>query len=145
MSTVQLRTATELDAESIRALLEQCGLPTSDLAAARPELVVACQGAQVVATGALQHLGGVALLRSIAVAPTYRNSRLGRILVMELERRARAAGVIEIVLLTQTAARFFQQQGYCTIDRNDVPQAVQATEEFRSLCSDSAICMSKPL
>jgi len=130
MSTVQLRKATEVDAESIRALLEQCGLPSSDLAVARPEIVLACQGAQLVATGALQHLGSVALLRSIAVAPAYRNSRLGRILVAELERRARAAGVKEIFLLTQTAIRFFQQQGYSTIDRNDVPQAVWGGPTF---------------
>ncbi len=66
-------------------------------------------------------------------------------LVQELERRARACDVSQLVLLTQTATRFFEHQGYQVIDRQQVPQAVQGSEEFRSLCPASATCMVKML
>jgi len=49
------------------------------------------------------------------------------------------------VLLTQAARRFFERQGYRAIERQSVPQAVQASEEFRSLCPTSATCMAKTL
>ncbi len=70
---------------------------------------------------------------------------LGGRIVRELERRARAAGVRELILLTETARPFFEQQHYRAIERTDVPAAVRASEEFRSLCPASAACMSRTL
>lgn len=140
-----LRTAIEPDASSIRSLLEREGLPTGDLAAARPEFIVAVEADELIATGALQRFGETALVRSVAVSPQRRGNGLGRDIVLELERRARVGGIRELVLLTQTAARFFEHLGYRLIDRRDAAAAVQASEEFRSLCPASAVCMSKRL
>jgi amino-acid N-acetyltransferase len=53
--------------------------------------------------------------------------------------------VKELVLLTQSAALFFQRQGYRVVERSGVPRAVQMSEEFRSLCPASATCMTKSL
>jgi len=145
MSPPLLRPATDQDATTIRALLERDGLPTSDLDSSRPEFVVACEEAQVIGVGALQRFGSTALLRSVAVASDWRGSGVGRMLVHELERHARAAGVTELILLTQTARRFFEHQGYRVTDRQKVPPAVQGSEEFRSLCPATATCMSKAL
>src|SRR5882762_6666283 len=55
--------------ESIRVLLKDNGLPTSDLMSSKPQFIVACEGETVVAAGALQCFGASALLRSVAVAP----------------------------------------------------------------------------
>ena len=140
-----LRTGTERDASHIHALLERNGLPTSDLEASQPQFIVLCEGAQIIGAGALQRFGSIALLRSVAVEPQRRGSGLGRMIVQELERRAYASDVAQLVLLTQTAKRFFEEQGYQVIDRQQVPQAVQASEEFRSLCPSSATCMVKML
>ena len=140
-----LRTGTERDASHIHALLERNGLPTSDLEASQPQFIVLCEGAQIIGAGALQRFGSIALLRSVAVEPQRRGSGLGRMIVQELERRAYASDVAQLVLLTQTAKRFFEHQGYQVIDRQQVPQAVQASEEFRSLCPSSATCMVKML
>jgi hypothetical protein len=49
------------------------------------------------------------------------------------------------VLLTQTAKRFFEHQGYRVIDRGEAPKDVQGSEEFRVLCPASATCMAKTL
>jgi amino-acid N-acetyltransferase len=145
MPSPLLRTGTERDASHIHALLERSGLPTSDLDAAQPQFIVLCEGAQIIGAGALQPFGSIALLRSVAVEPQRRGSGLGRMIVQELERRACACDVSQLVLLTQTAARFFAQQGYRIIDRQQVPRTVQGSEEFRSLCPASATCMVKML
>jgi amino-acid N-acetyltransferase len=144
-SVSSLRTATDQDAKSIHSLLERSGLPTADLESARPEFVVACDGPRVVGAGGLQRFGSIALLRSVAVEFHWRGSGVGRLIVWELERRAGAAGVTELVLLTQTAKSFFERQGYRVIERQSVSRDVQGSDEFRSLCPATAICMSKAL
>jgi amino-acid N-acetyltransferase len=65
--------------------------------------------------------------------------------VSELERLAQAGEIKRLVLLTQTAADFFARQGFRTIERSSAPEDIQASEEFRSLCPSSAICMAKDL
>jgi amino-acid N-acetyltransferase len=133
------------DLSAIRALLEHCGLPTSDLESARPEFAVIRENGQVIAAGALQRFGSSALLRSVVVTADRRGSGLGHTIVSELERSAHAAQITQLILLTQTAAEFFAQQGYRVIERSSAPQDMQASEEFRSLCPISAICMAKML
>lgn len=139
------RTAKEADDTAIRDLLERSGLPTSDLSTARLEFVLAINAGQIVGIGALERFGGAALLRSVAVEPQWRSSGVGRLLIDELERSARSAGVSEIILLTLTAADFFRRLGYGTKDRARIPAAVLDSAEFRSLCPASAICMAKRL
>ena len=133
------------DLIAIRALLERSGLPTSDLEAAQPEFVVIREGGQVVGAGALQRFGSAALLRSVVVAADRRGSGLGRVIVSELERAARARQISRLFLLTQTAAEFFARCGYRLIERSSAPLDLQGSEEFRALCPDSAACLAKSL
>jgi amino-acid N-acetyltransferase len=140
-----LRAAEPRDMQSIRELLQESGLPTEDLARARPEFVVACEGKRIVGVGALERFGAAGLLRSIAVAPDRRGAGIGPMIVEYLEERARTDGLSELVLLTQTAKGFFEWQGYRIIERSHAPAPVQDSEEFRSLCPSSAFCMSKPV
>jgi amino-acid N-acetyltransferase len=142
---LRLRSAEARDGDGIRTLLERNGLPTSDLGSSRPEFVVAEEGEDLTAAGALERFGTVALLRSVVVAAGRRGTGVGQRIVRELEQRARASGVKELVLLTQTAAPFFEHRGYRTVERTQVSNAVQASEEFRSICPASAICMVKTL
>lgn len=145
MANPLVRTAIARDAASIRVLLELDGLPTADLVSSEAEFVVACQGRRIIGAGALQRFGAAALLRSVVVEVGARGAGVGRLIIQELERRARAADVTELILLTQTAKPFFERQNYRTIERASVPPAVQASEEFRSLCPESATCMAKTL
>lgn len=140
-----LRPANEADREIIRDLLERSGLPTEDLSTSRPEFVVAIRNGEIVGTGALEHFGSAALLRSVAVEARSRGSGMGRLIVAELERRARAAGITELILLTLTARDFFERLGYSAKDRARVPPAMLDSAEFRSLCPASAACMAKLL
>ena len=133
------------DLIAIRALLERSGLPTSDLESARPEFAVIHQDGQLVAAGALQRFGTSALLRSVVVAQDRRRDGLGHSVVTELERVAHATGVTRLILLTETAAEFFARLGFRAIERSSAPEDMQASEEFRSLCPSSAVCMAKNL
>lgn len=139
----EVAAASPQDLIAVRVLLEGSGLPTSDLESARPDFAIIRESGQVIAAGALQRFGSCALLRSVAVAPHRRGAGLGRQVVHELERMARAAGISRLVLLTETAAAFFAREGYRVVERSSAPGQMQASEEFRSLCPSSATCMEK--
>lgn len=99
----------------------------------------------LIAAGALQRFGASALLRSVAVSADRRGMGLGGVIVSELERLAREAGIGRLILLTETAASFFAQHGYQIMQRSAAPADMQGSEEFRSLCPSSAVCMAKEL
>ena len=140
-----LRTATAADAQGILDLLERSDLPTSDLSTARPQFVVAEHAGEMIGIGALERFDAAALLRSVAVAPQWRGSGVGRWIIANLEQRARAAGIDELILLTLTAHDFFARLGYGPKRRDEVPTAVLGSAELRSLCPTSAHCMAKTL
>lgn len=142
---IEVVPASAQDLTAVHALLERSGLPTRDLESARPEFAVIREDARVIAAGALQRFATAALLRSVVVAPDLRGAGLGRLIVHELERRARAAQITRLILLTETAVDFFARQGYRTIDRSRAPQDMQESDEFRSLCPSSATCMARDL
>jgi amino-acid N-acetyltransferase len=139
------RAASADDLIAIRALLESAALPTSDLTSARPEFVAIREEGHLVAAGALQRFGTFALLRSVVVSPDRRGAGLGGAIVSELEHRAREASIERLILLTQTSARFFARRGYQVIERSVAPADLRESEEFRSLCPSSAVCMAKVL
>lgn len=129
---------------AIRALLSAEALPTADLTVTSPRFVVACvTGDEIVGVGAFQSLGDCGLLRSVAVAPSFRGAGLGQRIVERLEAVARDNGLKQLGLLTLTAKEFFERRGYRVIAREDMPAALRGTEEFRTLCPASAVCMTK--
>lgn len=135
------------DHVAIRALLVAQGLPSEDVGASdedsRFHLVE--RDGQILGCAGLEVYGTDALLRSVAVAPSMRDSGLGRALVGIAERDAAAIGVQRLFLLTTTAADYFSRIGYQPCDRNAVPLHVQASAQFSGLCPASAVCMSKEL
>jgi amino-acid N-acetyltransferase len=142
----RVRPSTAADDPAVRALLETSGLPVEDLATA-PALGfwIAEEGGQLIGVIGLERHGAAGLLRSLAVSPRHRREGLGRDLVATLEREARSVGVRLLVLLTQTAAAFFEGLGYEVIERARAPDGLKRSVEFRLLCPASAVCMIKRL
>jgi len=130
---------------AIRSLLAGATLPVEDLDTANVRFIVATQDDEPVAAIGLETFDGAGLLRSLVVRADLRGSGLGGQLVDALESLARDSGIDRLVLLTQTAAPFFQRRGYRTIDRSEAPHSVHSSAEFSSLCPASATCMIKPL
>jgi amino-acid N-acetyltransferase len=137
-----------LDAElsTVRELLSSASLPIDDVTdSPRLQFWVAEEAGSIVGVVGLERVGESALLRSLVVVPGFRSRGLGRHLVEHVEEHARTEGYRRLALLTMSADRFFEALGYVRIERGSVPEDVQQTGQFRSLCPASAVCMTKAL
>jgi amino-acid N-acetyltransferase len=143
----RIEVASDAQLATIVALLRAASLPTEDLqdVASRLTFWTVPEGADIVGAIALEAYGRVGLLRSLVVTPRQRGLGLGVKLVNTLEQAARARGIEQIVLLTQTAEVFFKKLGYHTVDRSEIPGDVRGNAQFHTLCPASATCMSKLL
>ena len=133
------------DAAAILQLLESCGLPTDGLLDHLSTAVVARAEEGVVGSAALEVYSDGALLRSVAVHETMRGSGLGHRLTESALDVARGLNVPAVYLLTTTAERFFPKLGFHQIDRDQVPEGVRESIEFRSACPSTAIAMRRVL
>jgi amino-acid N-acetyltransferase len=133
------------DLSEIVSVLERNRLPIDGLRDHLASALVARQDGHVVGSAALELYADGALLRSVAVAPSWQGRGLGHELTdaairLALEQRAPA-----MYLLTTTAEHFFPKFGFERIARADVPESVQASVEFTSACPSTATVMRKPL
>ena len=146
MNAPLIRRGSPADSTAIELLLQNAGLPTADIRSipALRSWVIDGGGSLrgVVCLEPFTHEG---LLRSLAVAPEARGHGLGRSLVAQLERDARSEGIQTLVLLTQTAEKFFAMLGFQVVNRDAIGNAVKESAQFRSLCPASATCMAKVL
>ena len=128
------------------ALLASAQLPTEDLSDAHCEHFFFAGGRESpTALVGLELFDGVALLRSLVVAPQARGAGAGTALVRHAETYAREHGVHTLYLLTTTAEAFFARHGYARADRESAPPAIRATREFSGICPSSSAFMSRTL
>jgi amino-acid N-acetyltransferase len=59
--------------------------------------------------------------------------------------RADRQGIKTLYLLTTTAEGFFLKRGFLRIEREGVPAEIRSTEEFKSLCLATALCMARQI
>jgi amino-acid N-acetyltransferase len=140
-ASTTFRSAAPDDWDAIARLLNDCGLPIAGADAHVDGFLLATRDGRLLGTAALERYGAAALLRSVAVAPEARGTGLGRALVDAAIARARDSGIETLVLLTETAPQFFPRFGFRPISRDDVPDAVRASEEFRGACCATAAVM----
>ncbi|WP_251031421.1 GNAT family N-acetyltransferase [Paraburkholderia strydomiana] len=126
---MKIRAARSDDLDAIKALLAENELPVADINAAllADFLVAEYSGGQIVGSVAVERFERSALLRSLAVARTARNERLGTMLLTHAELLARASDVSDLWLLTTTAAGFFRCSGYADVDRDAASAEMQAS------------------
>lgn len=137
------RGATADDWTEIVTLLTSVHLPLDGAKEYLDSFLLAFCGDNLAGVAGLEQYKSVGLLRSLAVVE--RGTGLGKELVRRLLDRASAEGLMSVVLLTTTAADYFPRFGFQRIARQDAPQAVQESIEFKSACPDSAIVMELPL
>ena len=125
-------------------LLESCSLPTQDIHPGT-QLFVMEEGDRVIGTIAVEYNWDHALLRSLSVDEDFRKKGIGEELVSFIEDYVKKQGVLHIFILTTTAAGFFSKRGYTKMEREEVPEFIQQTSEFSSVCPASAIIMKKQL
>ena len=133
------------DLAAVTALLDANGLPSADIARHLHACLVAREGGTIVGLVGLEVYGERALLRSLCVAAPQRNRGIAAALCDHIETLAHSLGVRELYLLTMGAEGYFARRDYTTVARQAVPPEIAATEQFRSLCPSSALCMHRRL
>ena len=152
--TASIRAATPSDLPAVQRLLADSDLPDAGLDtlfAQHAGDFLAAEGTDAEGHTALVGVAGLevccddALLRSVAVHPTWRAHGVGRQLVRRLVCEAEARGLRALYLLTMTAEHYFPRFGFTHVERGTVPAAIGDTLEFRSACPASAVAMARPL
>ena len=140
-----VRDARPQDLSALRHLLESAHLDSTDLEESLGKLIVAEAEGVIAGMIGLEGYGSTGLLRSAAVLSPLRGRGIGRMLVEELERRARILNLEKIVLLTTDAARYFSRWGYSEIDRSALRGDIVRSRQFTGACQASATVMMKHL
>ena len=142
MGTAEIRRAISADLAAARALLTANALPLDGFPDHPDSVWVAIEGERVVGVVALELFVDGALLRSLAVEHDARGQHLGRQLVASAalnDVRRRNLGAV--YLLTTTAESFFTSLGFRVIARDEVPDSVLGSIEFRFACPTTATAM----
>lgn len=131
----------------VLGLLSEVDLPPEGVQEHFGEFLVAHDAAgELVGCVGQERYGNVALLRSLAVKPGQQGQGLGRALTLELLSDARAKGINEVVLLTTTAADFFQRHfGFEPAERQRYDAALADSPEWKLPRCSSAVCLSLQL
>ena len=133
------------DLPEILALLEECKLPKEGLGTHISTTLVARKGKEIAGSSALELYQELALLRSVAVKPSHQRRGLGQELTRAALDLALRHNITNVYLLTETASMFFSKLGFKSIPRSDVPEKVQRSVEFTTLCPVTATVMTMPL
>lgn len=138
---IEIMPAAVEDLEHIKALLVANELPVAGVDDHWKTFVVARDGVKVVGCGGSETYPTVALIRSVAVDPSYRSRGLGRRIVRQLLDRLASRGLREFYLLTTTAEAYFKKRGFKRIDRDEMHPQLLASREMQDACPDTAVCM----
>jgi amino-acid N-acetyltransferase len=136
-----IRRATIADWPQVAELLTNAQLPLDGAQAHLSDFVLALRDRELIGCAGLERYGEAALLRSVAVRAEERGSGVGRALVEAALAQARAGGIRQIILLTETARAYFLRFGFREISRAEAPEAVKASAEFTTACPQSATVM----
>jgi amino-acid N-acetyltransferase len=139
---VEVRPARRDDLPDVRALLEASALSASDVdGEGAQRLLVVREDGRLAGCIGLEVHGDAGLLRSFAVAPPLRRRGIGAALHEAAVAKARALGVRDLYLLTTTVKERALRTGFEEVAREEVPEALRAGAQFRSLCPASAACL----
>lgn len=144
---VSIQAAHDSDYAEVAVLLHAVNLPVEGVQEHFGDFLVArADAGELVGCVGQERYGDVALLRSLAVNPAHQGTGLGRELTLELLSTARAYGIREVVLLTTTAAAFFQKHfGFTPVERASYDQLLGASTEWTLPRCSSATCLMLPL
>jgi amino-acid N-acetyltransferase len=129
------------DVVRLESLLLQNQLPSQDCVAQAEHFFGLYQEQKLVAAGGLEPAGQFALLRSVVVLSACRAQGLGAMMTEFLIHKAVTQNYESLYLLTESAETYFLKFGFTLVARDQVPDEIAATQQFSSLCPDSAHCM----
>jgi N-acetylglutamate synthase-like GNAT family acetyltransferase len=138
---LHMRAATSDDLPAMEALLVTEGLPTGGVAEGITHFRVLDNGDSIVAAAGIEPHGASALLRSVVVAPEHRGRGLARRLTEALVQHARELGHDSLYLLTMDADAHFAALGFVRVARDEAPEEIRTSQQYREQCPDTAVLM----
>jgi N-acetylglutamate synthase-like GNAT family acetyltransferase len=143
--TFNIIEAKSSDIEEMKSVLKSYQLPTEDIDFKKSTFWIIRDGKQIIACVGLEQYKPFGLVRSLGVNKEYRNLGLAIQLHNEVLQYARSWGMHSLYLLTTTADKFFEKQGWIFYARTAVPEVLKQTAEFTNICPNSAVCMKYDL
>ena len=119
------------DIPFITALLLDADLPPDDLETWIDNFLLLSVEGKTVGCIGLEIWGKVGLLRSFVISEEYRSKGLGIKLYNRLMDLAKEMKLTTVLLLVKGASIFFQKNGFKFIDRNEVPESVKKSIQFK--------------
>ena len=141
----KIQKAKDKQIEEIKVLLAKHMLPIDDIQSSHIDFLAVTQKQKVIGAIGVELYQNTGLLRSLVVDSEYRNHGLGKKLINALIQNCISNKVDELYLLTSTSVLFFEKLGFKIIERENIPQRISQTEQFKTLCPSSAIAMYKKL
>lgn len=146
-----LMPASDSDRPEIEALLTAATLPLDGLADAIENAVVCRVRGALAGVAMVEVWGDAGLLRSVAVAETFRGQHIGEALVADRVAWAQAQlgddnqpTLKNLCVLTTSAEDYFKARGFQTIPRDRLPPSLaRSTQTNLSACS-TAVAMRLP-
>lgn len=138
-------TATQTDLEDVLKLLENSHLPKVGVAENIQSFIVAWEQDKLVGCAGLEIHGKAGLLRSVAILPDYQKQGLGSRLTEGILDLAQHHRLSSVSLLTETAKDYFPRFGFVEVSRQDLPESLKVSAEFKGACPDSATAMTLEL
>lgn len=139
---VNFRKADDSERRKIRELLETVELPAESVESGTTTFYIAEENGSVAGIAGFEFYGKDALLRSVAVRPKLQKKGIGGRIVDSMISVARDRHMSRMVLLTETAQKFFERKGFTVIDRATIDNdALKQSSEFTVACPKSAVCM----
>ena len=138
-----VREAQHSDEATIRSILESQELPTESVGTGNTDFFLAFDGATPVGVAGFEHYGEDVLLRSVAVPSALQKKGIGSQLIDWMIELAKHKGKSRIVLLTESAERFFARKGFVTVARSSIDNAAlkQSSQFVGGSCCSKAACM----
>jgi amino-acid N-acetyltransferase len=141
MHAPRIQPGTADDLAEVGELLLRSGLAADDLDRIQGDLVVARTGSAVVGCAAVERHGAYGLLRSVAVDERFRRTGLGRRLVEAAIERASRRGLQALYLLTESAQHFFAKLAFEAVERSELPEPIQRSDQVTRQCPSHAQAM----
>ncbi len=141
--TIQAIETTGERLSCLRSALLAANLPADDIELPGRTFFEFEEDGATVGWGGFELHGTDGLLRSVVVEPSFRSKGIGSSLLTLIEHLAAERGATRLHLLTTSASRFFEQQGYQLQPRGTEPTLIAQTEQFKHLCPGSASYLCK--
>jgi N-acetylglutamate synthase-like GNAT family acetyltransferase len=129
------------DLEPALELLRRLDLPEKGVVEHFGLFHVVRDDGRVVGLSGLEVHGSDGLLRSVAVEPAYRGQGLAASLVEASLGLARRVGLRAVYLLTTTASDYFRRHGFTDCPREEAPEGIRESWEFRAGCPSTSVFM----